>query len=179
MVWQGKVSAFIPDSTKTLRLLGAANPNVPQPLRRIELDTAFKGDSGSLALSEFRAKVDQNDISGSISLDWRKELALRFKLSAPQIDLDRYVGDKAAGQVDGGKNKKKAESKPWDLRFMTKYLAQQDYRVSREYVLGLAPLFYAHGRETFERTLGRGNPFQGQPFCIALKIQGDNGVLQQ
>lgn len=131
MVWQGKVSAFIPDSTKTLRLLGAANPNVPQPLRRIELDTAFKGDSGSLALSEFRAKVDQNDISGSISLDWRKELALRFKLSAPQIDLDRYVGDKPAGQADGGKNKKKAESKPWDLRFMRAFSAEGEAHVGQ------------------------------------------------
>lgn len=131
MLWQGKVSAFIPDSTKTLRLLGAASPNVPQPLRRIELDTTFKGDSGSLALTDFRAKVDQNDISGSISLDWRKELALRFKLSAPQLDLDRYVGDKAAGQADGGKNKKKTESKPWDLRFMRALSAEGEAHVGQ------------------------------------------------
>ena len=105
-----------------------------------------------------------------------------------------------------------------EMSGMTKYLAQQEYHVSREYVLGLAPLFYAHsvrrfsivdaegngfdgggtqtdysndpiflrarqglthGREAFERTLGRGNPIQGQAFCIALKIQGDNSVFQQ
>lgn len=131
LAWQGKISAFIPDSTKTLRLLGAVGPNVPQPLRRVELDTAFKGDAGSLSLSEFRAKVDQNDISGSISLDWRKELALRFKLSAPQLDLDRYVGDRAAGQGDGGKGKKKPDGKPWDLRFMRVFSAEGEAHVGQ------------------------------------------------
>ena len=133
LAWQGKLSAFIPDSSKSLRLLGAPNPNVPQPLRRIELDTAFKGDATSLSLSEFHAKVDQNDVSGSLGLDWRKELALRFKLTTPHLDLDRYIGDKTggAGQAEGAKAKKPAESKPWDLRFMRAFSAEGEVQAGQ------------------------------------------------
>ena len=133
LAWQGKISAFIPDSSKSLRLLGAANPNVPQPLRRIELDTAFKGDATSLSLSEFHAKVDQNDVSGTVGLDWRKELALRFKLATPHLDLDRYLGDKTGGteQAEGAKAKKTAESKPWDLRFMRAFSAEGEVQAGQ------------------------------------------------
>jgi len=133
LAWQGKISAFIPDSSKSLRLLGAANPNVPQPLRRIELDTAFKGDATSLSLSEFHAKVDQNDVSGTVGLDWRKELALRFKLATPHLDLDRYLGDKNGGteQAEGAKAKKTAESKPWDLRFMRAFSAEGEVQAGQ------------------------------------------------
>ena len=48
-----------------------------------------------------------------------------------------------------------------EMSGMTKYLAQQDYRVSREYVLGLAPLFYAHGVRRFSIADAEGKGFDG------------------
>lgn len=152
LAWQGKISALIPDSSKTLRLLGAASHNVPQPLRKIEIGTAFKGDTRSLSLSELRAKIDQNDISGSFSLDWRKELALRFKLSAPQLDLDRYLSGKSAGQGDGGKGK--SEEKLWDLRFMHAFSAEGEAHV------GLLTLWTLRAQD------------------LRLKVKMDNGNLR-
>ena len=152
--WQGKISAFIPDSTKTLRLLGAASPNVPQPLRRVELDAAFKGDTTSLALTELNAKVDQSTLSGSIALDWRKELALRFKLTLPQLDLDRYMGDKGGGTGDSPKPQKTPEGKPWDLRFMKAFSAEGEAHV------GLLTLWKLHTHD------------------LRLKVKMDNGNLR-
>lgn len=154
MAWQGKISALIPDSSKTLRLLGAASPNVPQALRKIEMDTAFKGDTRSLSLSDLRAKIDQNDVSGSLGLDWRKDLALRFKLSAPQLDLDRYLGGKSAGQGDGGKGKGKSEEKLWDLRFLRAFSAEGEAHV------GLLTLWKLRAQD------------------LRLKIKMDNGNLR-
>ena len=152
--WQGKISALIPDSTKTLRLLGAVSPNVPHPLRRVELDTTFKGDAASLSLTEFNAKVDQKTLSGSVALDWRKELALRFKLSMPQLDLDRYMGDKAGGSGESPKSKKSPESKPWDLRFMKAFSAEGEAHV------GLLTLWKLHTQD------------------LRLKVKMDNGNLR-
>ena len=155
LAWQGKISASIPDSAKTLRLLGAASPNVPQPLRRVELDTAFKGDTASLSLTELNAKIDQNTLSGSIGLDWRKELALRFKLSMPQLDLDRYVGDKSGGGTgESSKTKKTPEGKPWDLRFMKAFSAEGEAQV------GLLTLWKLHTHD------------------LRLKVKMDNGNLR-
>ncbi|MGV6994592.1 sensor domain-containing diguanylate cyclase [Desulfovibrio sp. QI0430] len=48
-----------------------------------------------------------------------------------------------------------------EMSGMTKYLAQQEYRVSREYVLGLAPLFYAHGVRRFSIVDAEGKGFDG------------------
>lgn len=48
-----------------------------------------------------------------------------------------------------------------EMSGMTKYLAQQEYRVSREYVLGLAPLFYAHSVRRFSIVDAEGNGFDG------------------
>ena len=155
LAWQGKISALVPDSSKTLRLMGATSPNVPQALRRIELDTAFKGDATSLSLTELNAKVDQNTLAGSSGLDWRKELALRFKLSMPHLDLDRYMGDKSGGgSADGPKPRKAAEGKPWDLRFMKGFSAEGEAHV------GQLTLWKLHTQD------------------LRLKVKMDNGNLR-
>lgn len=180
LIWQGKISALVPDSAKTLRLLGAASPNVPQALRRIELDTAFKGDTASLALTEFNAKIDQNTLSGTIGLDWRKELALRFKLSMPQLDLDRYMGDKAGGGTgDSPKPKKMPEGKPWDLRFMRAFSAEGEAHV------GLLTLWKLHTNDMrLKAKLENGNlryesiggKFYGSPLAAHGEVRFNKGV---
>lgn len=141
--WQGKVAAFIPDAEHTLRQMGATPPSLPQALRRVEVDTAFKGDPSSLSLTGFHAKIDKNDFSGSIGLDWRKELAMRFKLTMPQLDLDRYIGTKSApGKNEKAQPKKKpTESKAWDLRFMRAFNAEGQLQV------GLLTLWRLHTQD--------------------------------
>lgn len=179
LAWQGKISAFIPDSSKTLRMLGAASPNVPQPLRRVELDTAFKGDTTSLSLTEFNAKVDQNALSGAIALDWRKELALRFKLSMPQLDLDRYMGDKGASSGDSPKPKKAVEGKPWDLRFMKAFSAEGEAQVGQLTVWKLhaqdlrLKLKMEGGNLRYE---GLGGTFYGSPLALHGEMHFNKGV---
>ncbi len=179
LTWQGKVSAFVPDSSKTLRLLGAASPSVPQPLRKIEMDTAFKGDTSSLALSGFRAKIDQNDISGSISLDWRKELALRFKLSTPQFDIDRYLNTKSGGQTGHGNAKGKTEDKLWDLRFMRTISADGEVHVGQ---LTLWKLHTQDLRLKVKMDSGnlryesQGGKFYGSPISAHGELRFNKGV---
>jgi len=153
--WQGKAAAFIPDVEHTLRLLGAVPPSLPQSLRRVELDATFKGDPNSLSLSAFHASVDKNDISGSLGVDWRKELALRFKLTVPQLDLDRYMGPKSAsGKTEKPQPKKAEESKAWDLRFMRAFNAEGQVQV------GQLTLWRLHTQN------------------LHLKARLDNGVLR-
>lgn len=48
-----------------------------------------------------------------------------------------------------------------EMSGMSKYLAQQEYSVSREYVLALAPLFYAHGVRRFSIVGAEGKGFDG------------------
>ena len=178
--WQGKISAFIPDSSKTLRLMGAASPNVPQALRRIELDTAFRGDAASLSLTEINAKIDQNTLTGSIGLDWRKELALRFKLNMPHLDIDRYMGDKSGGATgDSPKPKKPVEGKPWDLRFMKAFSAEGEAQV------GLLTVWKLHTQDMrLKVRMENGNlryetlggKFYGSPLAAHGELRFNKGV---
>lgn len=178
LAWQGKISALIPDSAKSLRLLGAASPNVPQPLRRVELETAFRGDTTSLSLTEFNAKGDQNTVSGSIGLDWRKELALRFKVSMPQLDLDRYMGDKGSSG-DNSKPKKPVEGKPWDLRFMKAFSAEGEAQVGQLTVWKLhtqdlrLKVKMDNGNLRFESLGGK---FYGSPLNTHGELHFNKGV---
>ena len=132
LAWQGKLSAYFPDTAKTLHMAGGLNPKLPQALRRMEMDATFKGDSTSLTLSGIRAKLDQGDVTGSLGLDWRTNMALTFKLATAQLDLDRYLANQAgAGKSQGesGKSRTNAENAPWDLRFMRAFSAQGEVQV--------------------------------------------------
>ena len=57
-------------------------------------------------------------------------------------------------------------SRMMEMSGMTKYLAQQNYRVSREDVLAVAPLFYAHGVRRFSLIDGEGKGFDGSGAAV-------------
>ncbi|MBO6170666.1 MAG: hypothetical protein J6N67_00685 [Desulfovibrio sp.] len=127
--WQGRISLSLPDTAKTLRLAGCAPPALPAGLRRLTLDTAFKGDAGSLTLSELRARADQTDLSGSLALKWQKTPEVQFNLSTRELHLDRYLTHKKNGGGKDGKGKSPATGQavngtPWDLRFMRAFNAR-------------------------------------------------------
>lgn len=122
--WQGKVSAYSPDMARTLRLAGLGKIAMPKGFNSVEMDTRFRGDPNSLSLREIRAKLDQSTVTGTLSLDWREQLSLNFKLNADQFDLDRYM--KANEEKSGASG-----GKPWDLRFMRNFRASGEFGVNR------------------------------------------------
>ncbi|RRD69534.1 MULTISPECIES: AsmA-like C-terminal region-containing protein [unclassified Desulfovibrio] len=130
--WQGKFSAVSPDLAQTLRQVGMPAARPPQPLRRMELEGAFKGTPSTLEISGLRLRVDKNDIKGSVQVDWRQTPNLKYSLAAEKLNLDRYLEDNTP------KKTAKAAEKPWDLRFLRTFNAQGEVRVGQLTAMKLA-----------------------------------------
>lgn len=171
--WQGRFSAYAPDLNQTLRRARGVSVKLPGPLRALELEAAFKGDTEALALSQLRAKLDQTTVTGSLAASWRKELSLEFQLAADQLNLDSYLEDRKASAAKGDRAgteapaQKKAAGKAWDLRFLRTFRAKGELRVKaltawrfKLHEVRL-PVTLEKGRLTCEAVTGR---FYGAPL---------------
>ena len=122
--WQGKLSAYSPDLSRSLRLAGYS-VSVPAAWNKLEMDAAFKGEAGKLDLSGIRAKLDQSLLTGSLGLDWRQALSLNYKLAVDRLNLDRYLGD---SKTPAAKTRKTTD-KIWDLRWLRAFRAKGELQV--------------------------------------------------
>jgi AsmA protein len=80
--------------------LGVALPKTrdPKALSELSGSTDFAYDSAGMSLQKLLVKLDDTQLKGSIKLATGENYALKFELTADQIDLDRYRSpDTAAG----------------------------------------------------------------------------------
>ncbi len=63
----------------------------PKVLQSLSLTTAFTGTSGSMALKDLKAQLDDTRLQGNINLFKFSPLNLEFGLGMDQLNLDRYL----------------------------------------------------------------------------------------
>jgi AsmA protein len=73
----------------------------PKVLTRMSADLTFKGSKTGMNLEPVALKLDDTSLSGSLGIADFEKQALRFRLAANAIDLDRYLPPKPEGE--GGK----------------------------------------------------------------------------
>lgn len=133
-VCQGKASLSVPDTAKTLRLMGMRYRPLPKAFSHLTLYTSFKGNAASLTLSDVRTRVDQTDVSGSLILKWNKIPELRFHMSIPQIDLDRYLPRRKESPARSRKTPSSStpsNNATWDMRFLRHCIARGEIEAAQ------------------------------------------------
>ncbi|MFR8275551.1 MAG: hypothetical protein ACLU98_04130 [Desulfovibrio fairfieldensis] len=129
LAWQGSVSAFSRDLSRTLRQAFSTAAKLPPGLNTLSLETDFKGTPETFSLSNIRARVDQSSVSGSLSASIRKQPGLTFSLSVDNVDLNRYLDDKNAKAAKG--RAVKPAGGAWDFSFMRGFSAKGELRVKQ------------------------------------------------
>ncbi len=83
-----------------MRELGIDPPVTADPkvLTRLSGDLAIAGSSSGVNLDPLALKLDDTDLKGSLGVPDIEKKALRFKLTADRLDLDRYLPPKAPGE---------------------------------------------------------------------------------
>jgi AsmA protein len=93
-----KVGGFSP---RDLMLELGMEPPVtadPKVLTRLSGDVSFTGSTSGVNLDPLALRLDDTAFQGSLGVPDLKKQALRFKLVADAVDLDRYLAPKPAGR---------------------------------------------------------------------------------
>ncbi|MDR2850428.1 MAG: hypothetical protein LBV65_00035 [Desulfovibrio sp.] len=128
-VWQGKLAAKSGNLDDTLRLATGTPLRLPQALRSLTLETAFKGSGQELALSTLRVRFPQTALSGNLLLFWQQQPRLDFDLEADHLNIDAIRGN----PLPAASKKPERKSLPaiWDLRFLRTVNAHGELRIAR------------------------------------------------
>ncbi|MGQ0593334.1 MAG: AsmA family protein [Gammaproteobacteria bacterium] len=93
-----KVGVFSPRDLMLELGMGPPITADPEVLTRLSGDLSFTGSTAGANLDPLTLKLDDTDINGSLGVPDLKKQALRFKLVADGVDLDRYLPPKLAGE---------------------------------------------------------------------------------
>ncbi|MGH8565690.1 MAG: AsmA family protein [Gammaproteobacteria bacterium] len=92
-----KVGAFSPRDLMLELGMGPPVTADPKVLTRLSGDVSFTGSTSGVNLNPLALRLDDTAVQGSLGVPDLKKQALRFKLVADAMDLDRYLPPKPAG----------------------------------------------------------------------------------
>ncbi|MGH8566505.1 MAG: AsmA family protein, partial [Gammaproteobacteria bacterium] len=92
-----KLGAFSPRDLMLELGMGPPVTADPKVLTRLSADVSFTGSTAGVNLDPLALKLDDTAVQGSLGVPDLQHRALRFKLVADGLDLDRYLPPKPAG----------------------------------------------------------------------------------